>query len=52
MGSSNSLRKFILEGENIRGARISERITMHLNCSSSDIILTDFNISFPVTAGK
>lgn len=46
IGNSSYLGKIILEGENFRGARTSERRSIQLNCSSSDIILTNFNISF------
>lgn len=47
MGNHNFLAKIILEGENFRGTRNNESFWMHLNCSSSDIILTNFSISFP-----
>lgn len=48
----NSLGKTILGGEDCRGARANERLYMHLNCSSSDIILTNVNISFLSQLGK
>jgi len=33
MGNNNSLGKFILAGKKIiRGAKATEKITMHLNC--------------------
>lgn len=46
------LGKLILEGEDFRGARTNERLSMHLNCNSSDIILTNFNISFLCQLGE